>query len=96
MLRVDAENPPNKRQIEERLNTALAELIGLVARHNELKNNKMTLGADHINNGGAGDGTGVELELLDAAWTQQQNSLSVFFLLFFLRILVSFLSESNI
>ncbi|WJX58476.1 hypothetical protein P8452_43925 [Trifolium repens] len=55
MLRVVAENPPNMRQIEERLNTALAELIGLVARHNELKNNKMTLGADHINNGGAGD-----------------------------------------
>jgi hypothetical protein len=40
MLRVDAENPPNKRQIEERLNTAMAELSDLVARRNELKNNK--------------------------------------------------------
>jgi hypothetical protein len=40
MLRFDAENPPNRRQIEERLNTTMAELSDLVARRNELKNNK--------------------------------------------------------
>jgi hypothetical protein len=56
MLRNDAQNPPNRAQIEQRLNNAMSELSDLVIRRNILVENKMTLGANHINNGGAAGG----------------------------------------